>query len=75
MKITIFVSDAEAQRVEDAFAVEYGYQATVDGAPNRQTKTQFLQDCLRRHVREVTRGYETRVAVAAVVAPAEVTVT
>jgi hypothetical protein len=54
-------------RIQDAFALAYGYQATVsDGnggqIPNPETKAQFTQRKIREYVVSVVKSQETEAA-------------
>lgn len=51
-----------AARVVDAFAAAYGWQPTINGAPNPETKAAFTTRRLREHVRDVVAGYEASTA-------------
>jgi hypothetical protein len=42
-QIQITIPDAVLPRVVDAFAATYGYQPTIDGAPNPETKAAFAK--------------------------------
>jgi len=43
MTITINIPDAVAARVLNGFASSQGYQATIDGQANPESKQQFLK--------------------------------
>lgn len=43
ISVPINFPDGEQARVRDAFCVAQGYQATVNGSPNPETKVQFIQ--------------------------------
>ena len=45
-------------RVYDAFAVAYSYQATINGQPNPETKEQHYQRRLKSYVAEILASYE-----------------
>lgn len=58
-QLVIDFPDSIRNRVLDAFASTYGYQATLqDGTPNPQTKAQFAKAQVARFVKEVVKGYE-----------------
>lgn len=61
-----FSNDSMNARSRNAFAIEYGYQDTINGAPNPETKAQFRARMLKNHIKEVTKAVETRQALAAV---------
>lgn len=62
---SITVSNAAGARVVDAFTATYGYQATIDGAPNPETKAAFVTRILREHVKGVVLAHEATVAATA----------
>lgn len=65
MDITITIPDEVMQRVLDAFAGSYGYQATIDDGqgnqiPNPQSEAAFSKAQIRAYIKDVVRGYEAR---------------
>lgn len=62
---SVTVSPTTAGRVTDAFAALYGWQATIAGAPNPETKAAFTTRRLREHIREVVTAHEAQLAGAA----------
>jgi hypothetical protein len=57
MNITITIPDAYAAAILDAYCETYGYQATINGQPNPQTKLQFA----RAHIRSIIAdAYQSR---------------
>lgn len=60
--ITITIPDAQVTRVRDAFATAYNYQAAINGAPNPESRLQFLQRKLREHILDVVRSQESQAA-------------
>lgn len=61
-QLSITIPDAVAARVNNAFADAYGYQATINGQPNPQTKAQFAKARVIDFIRAVVRGQESNVA-------------
>lgn len=76
-KLTIEVKDVVMDRVEDAFAVEYGWTAQIPNKdfkpalpeseenpstiPNPVSRRAHLLQCLRNHVIQKTANHESRV--------------
>lgn len=56
--VTITIPDQYASRVIDAYCAVYGYQATIDGQPNPETKAQYAKRMLLQNMKEVTLEYE-----------------
>lgn len=61
-QITVTVPDAQAARVRDAFAVAYGWQPTIDGQPNPESKAQHAARRVREYVKDVVRSAEAQAA-------------
>ena len=51
-------------RITDAMAITYGYQATIDGSPNPQTKVQFARSQIKRIIIEAVHNAERQTALA-----------
>lgn len=51
------MSDEQVTILADAFAQQYGYQATVEGKPNPQSKLDFALDKVRGYVKEVIKAH------------------
>lgn len=49
-------------RITDALAMANGYQATVGGQPNPQTKAQFARNCVKNYITRTVRDYEREAA-------------
>ncbi|MDO8614612.1 MAG: hypothetical protein Q7T33_02610 [Dehalococcoidia bacterium] len=62
-QITVTIPDAQAVRVRDAVCTHYGYQATINGAPNPETKAQFVSRKVREFLVSIVRGEEVKAAV------------
>lgn len=60
--LSITIDNTHAARVNDAIAAHYGYQATIDGSPNPETKTQFVRRMVIQMIKEKVRDYEASVA-------------
>lgn len=68
-QVTITIPDAQANRVMDAVAGSYGYQATIpDPAdpsrqiPNPQGKSAFAKQVVANFLKEVVTAYEANIA-------------
>jgi hypothetical protein len=59
----------DRQKIADAFADMYGYQATVNGSPNPQTKADFAADRVVDYIKSVVNSRETGAAVRAIPTP------
>lgn len=64
-----FTNNTMNARSRDAFATVYGYQDTIDGAPNPETKAQFRARKIKEYIKDVTFAEEKKVALAAIVNP------
>jgi hypothetical protein len=60
---------ADRARIANAFASAYGYQATINGQPNPQTKGDFAADQLVNYVKNIVLSEEAKAAVVAVPTP------
>ena len=61
-----FTNDSMNARSRNAFATAYGYQNTIDGLPNPESKAQFRARKIKEYIKDVTRSVERAEAVAAV---------
>ena len=61
-----FANDAMNARIRNAFATAYGYQDTIDGEPNPETKAQFRDTRIKEYIKEIVKSVETQAALAAV---------
>lgn len=61
-----FANDAMNARIRNAFATAYGYQGTINGQPNPETKAQFRDRKIKECIKEVVRSVERQAALAAV---------
>ena len=61
-----FANDAMNARIRNAFASAYGYQDTINGSPNPESKARFRARKIKEYIKEVTRSVERAEAVAAV---------
>ena len=59
-QITINIPDAIAPRVLNGFATHYGYQPTINGEPNPQTKAQFAKAKLIEIIKAAVRATEVQ---------------
>ena len=64
-----FANDTMNARSRNAFASAYGYQATIDGQPNPESKAQFRARKIKEYIKEITKAEEHKAALAAVAAP------
>lgn len=56
--LTITIPDAVAARVIDGICGELGYQATINGQPNPQTKAQFAKAALVLYAKRLVQQWE-----------------
>lgn len=56
--ISLTIPDAQAVRILAAYCGLYGYQETVDGQPNPQTRLAFAKEQLYKHIKRVVIEYE-----------------
>jgi hypothetical protein len=56
-------------RIANSFASAYGYQATINGSPNPQTKADFAADRVVDFIKNVVAGEENKANLAAVATP------
>lgn len=61
-----FTNDTMNARSRNAFASAYGYQDTINGSPNPETKAQFRARKIKEYIKDVTRSEERKAALAAV---------
>lgn len=64
-----FTNNTMNTRSRDAFATAYGYQDTIGGAPNPETKAQFRARMVKDYMKAVTFAEEKKAASAAIVDP------
>lgn len=60
--LSITIPNEIAVRVNDAIAGMYGYQDTIDGEPNPQTKAQFSKQQVINFLKETVKAYEANLA-------------
>lgn len=74
--ITLTVPDAVVPRVRAAFTSHYGYTAELAAGtiPSDTTPGQYIEICLRRHIKQIVKLYETSQAAATAAATAETSV-
>ena len=53
-----YKDSASKNKIIDAFADAYGYQATINDAPNSQSKQQFYNAKLTAYIRDVYRAQQ-----------------
>jgi len=63
--ITINIPDSIAARVLNGFATNYGYQETINGQPNPQTKAQFAKAQLIDIIKGAVKAAEAQTAATA----------
>ena len=61
-RISIDIPDNILTRVVNGFCSNYGYQDTIDGIPNPETKQQFLKRKIIEFVKEAARNTEMNAA-------------
>jgi hypothetical protein len=59
--ITVTIPDPVAPRVIDALSIGMGYQTTIDGNPNPETKGAFAKRQLILWVMAVVKNYEASI--------------
>lgn len=67
--ISITVADADLTRALNAACVYLGYQDTINGSPNPETKAQFV----RRRIAETVKLWAVQGEVATAIASAQTT--
>ncbi len=60
-----FTNDGMNARIRNAFASAYGYQNTIDGQPNPETKGQFRDRKIKEYIKDIVRSEEHKAALAA----------
>ena len=72
---SISIPDDQVTRVVESLSSRWGYQEFVEGAPNPETRTQFVKRQFKLFLRKTVVEYEEvvlkKAAVEAVVIPAE----
>lgn len=64
--ISFTLSNADAQLVQDAFTITYGYVPTLpDGSANPESEAQFTKRQIQEFIKQVVRAYRVNVAVEA----------
>lgn len=53
---------ASLSRINDALAVQFGYQATINGVPNTETKAQFVRRYLKDFIATSVKSGERQAA-------------
>lgn len=61
-QITIDIPAGVTPRVIDAIAARYGYQATVNGVANPETKGAFAKRMVVKWVKDIVREHEAALA-------------
>jgi hypothetical protein len=64
--ISLTISAPDLTRAVDALSVRWGYQPTIDGQPNPQTKGEFVRQKIGQWVKSEVRSHELAEAQAAV---------
>lgn len=70
-QISITIPDSVLNRVVDAICAQHDYQATINGAPNPETKSQFARRMIREFVKGCVRRQEMADAQAAALVKAD----
>lgn len=60
--ISITIPDEYVQRVLEGMAGQLGYQPTIDGQPNPETRAQFCKRQVAVFVKNCVRSYEANIA-------------
>ena len=66
--LTFTASAADLTRITNALCAQYGYRATINGAPNPEGKPEFAKRMMIRDLKQRTQQYERQAAIAAAVA-------
>lgn len=69
--ISITIPDDKVSELLDAFATEYGYQDTIGGQPNPQTKAQFAKSKLIEFMKSVYKSSKIKAGSATVITSAD----
>lgn len=62
--ITLTVPNPVVNRVTDAICTRFGYQVTIDGVPNPQSKSDFLKQQIAIWIKAQVREHEANTAAA-----------
>jgi len=57
-EIKVTIPDDKIAKVIDSFVSCFGYQATIDGQPNPQTKTQFTKAQIIKYIKAVVNSVD-----------------
>lgn len=60
--LSISIPDDQAARVRNSFCAQYGYQETINGEPNPETKAQFMKQKIIQFVKESIKAHERQAA-------------
>lgn len=72
--ISFTIPNAQVARITEAISVRYGYQATIDGMPNPQSKQEFTKAWLITQLKNAVKEHESATAVATAAANASLDV-
>lgn len=61
--LIVFRDVAAKAKIVQSFCDAYGYQATIDGAPNPQPKAAFYTQKITEFIKDVHRGTEIKIDV------------
>lgn len=67
MQISVTIDENDKNRVIDAFCAQYGYQETINGKPNPQTKAAFAKAKVLEYIKEIVKGHEAGAAAKAAI--------
>lgn len=56
-EFTYEIPDEQLTEMGEAFCQQYGYQATIDGAPNPQTPLQFTLSKVDAYIKDIIKAH------------------
>jgi hypothetical protein len=62
LTLTYDTGSVPLSRINDGFAAAYGYQPTINGSPNPETKAEFSRRMVREYIKGVVKGQEVEAA-------------
>lgn len=65
LTFTYETSNVPLSRIVDAFASQHNYQATINGSPNPETKSQFARRIVREYIVRTVQAQEAEAAIQA----------
>lgn len=65
LNLTYDTGSTTLAEINDAVALEYNYQATINGSPNPESKSQFSRRMIGEHIKYIVKHQRTISAVTA----------